>query len=227
MERAKHGCTRIGAGGFPAVLLLRVAALLLPPALLPPGLHAAPPSASLGPGTFLVAVPDLPDPNFRQAVVLLIDHDPRGSWGLVINRPTPVRLAEALPEEQSLRGRSDRLFAGGPVAPSRLLMLLRSQDPPAGTRLVFDDVHLAWTPATLGGQAAFRLYAGYAGWGPGQLEAELSRGDWLLAPAQADLVFSEDPEGAWGLLVRRTPLQVAARPAAPTKSPGVLRRRGE
>lgn len=197
--------------------------LLLPAALLlSPGLAAAPrsapPGAHRGPGTFLVAAPDLPDPNFRQSVVLLIDHDPRGSWGLVINRPTPVRLEEALPEEQGLRGRSDRLFAGGPVAPNRLLMLLRSLDPPGGTRPVFDDVHLAWSPAALRGQAAFRLYAGYAGWGPGQLEAELSRGDWCLAPAQADLVFSEAPEDVWDLLVRRLPLQVAGG-GAPLNAP--------
>jgi len=94
------------------------------------------------PGTFLVAAQGLADANFRQSVVLLIDHDADGSWGLIVNLPTPLRLADLLPEEKDLRGREDRLFAGGPVAPNRLLMLFRSPRPPRDSRPLFDDVHL-------------------------------------------------------------------------------------
>jgi len=190
--------------------LLR-AALLLSAA----GLPAWPPA----PGMFLVAAPGMIDPNFRQSVVLLIDHGEDGSWGLVINHPTPVRLQELLPEEKSLHGREDTLFVGGPVAPSRMLLLFRGRRPPPESRPVFDDVHFSGSQTTLSLLAgrrgtAFRLYAGYAGWGPGQLPAELSRGDWLLTPAEAELVFSENLEGLWELLGGRAPLRVAGgRPA--------------
>jgi putative transcriptional regulator len=194
-----------------AVLLLPTALFASPPVLFRPVDHTEPPA----PGKFLVAARGLADPNFRETVVLLIDQDEQGSWGLVINRSTPVRLSDLLPEEKLFRGRKDTLLAGGPVAPTRLLALLRSLRPPPDSRPVFDDVHLAWNPEALRklGSAkptSFHLYAGYAGWGPGQLDWEISRGDWQVMPADADLVFAEHPEAVWEILARRAPLQVAA-----------------
>ena len=171
-------------------------------------------------GKFLVAARGLVDPNFRETVVLLVDHSEEGSWGLVINRPTAVPLSKLFPEEKALQKRDDRLFSGGPVSPGRFLLLLRSPRPPESSRPVFAEVHLASSPAVLRGPdagviAEFRAYAGYAGWAPGQLAAEVARGDWYIMAAEAEAVFAEEPAGVWATLHTRAYAPVAALPARP------------
>jgi putative transcriptional regulator len=203
--------SKLRRGQVLAAVLFLPAALFASPSVLPLLVDNPEPPA---PGKFLVAAQGLGDPNFRQAVVLLIDHDEDGSWGLVINRPTPLRLRDLLPEEKMFRGREDTLLAGGPVAPTQLLALFRSARPLRDSRPVFDDVHLTWSRETLrrlgtARQGSLRLYAGYAGWGPGQLEVEITRGDWHVMSADAEVIFSEHLEGVWELLVRRAPVQVA------------------
>ncbi|HSL02603.1 MAG TPA: YqgE/AlgH family protein, partial [Nitrospiraceae bacterium] len=125
--------------------------------------------SSVGRGVLLVASPSLEDPNFRQAVVLVVEHGPEGTVGLILNRSTNVLLSKALPDITVLKGTSYRLFAGGPVEPTRFLLLFRLKEPPADARSVFDGVYLGRTPKVLESiitQAkpteTFRAFAGFA-----------------------------------------------------------------
>jgi len=186
----------------------RSAALLLSLLLgLAPSIAAQPAA-----GRLLVASRGLADPNFERSVILLVQHGAEGSWGLVINRPTGVPLAKLFAEEPGLGRQDGILFAGGPVGAGRFLLLLRARRPPEESRPVFADVYLGWTPAALRdsrGIAEFRVYSGYAGWAPGQLDAEMARGDWHLLPAEAALVFEPHPERVWEELARRAETPVA------------------
>ncbi len=119
-------------------------------------LHAVPALAegefawsSVKKGVLLVASPSLNDPNFREAVVLIVEHGPEGTLGLILNRSTKILLSEALPELTVLKGTSYRLFAGGPVQPTQLLLLFRLKEPPADARSVFDGVYIGGTPKVL------------------------------------------------------------------------------
>jgi putative transcriptional regulator len=170
---------------------------------------------ALSGGKFLVAARSMQDPNFAESVVLLVDHEAEGSWGLVVNRPTTIKLSELFAKDDFLRRRRDNLHYGGPVEPARILILVRSSAALADSRALFADVRLAWSPEALKGlgdpvQAELRVFAGYAGWAVGQLEAEIARKDWLILPAEAALVFSETPEAVWEILQARSPQPVAA-----------------
>jgi putative transcriptional regulator len=159
-------------------------------------------------GMLLVAAPDLPDPRFARTVVLLLTHGTDGTMGVVVNRPTPVRLADVMPEGKGATARTDTVFLGGPVLPTGMLVLVRTAKPPSGSERIFADVH-----ALMAGEAVRRIlrsklpparlraYAGHAGWAPGQLDGELARGDWYVLPAEGGLVFSEDD--VWPQLVER------------------------
>ena len=150
-------------------------------------LHAVPALAgmeftpsSVEKGVLLVASPSLEDPNFRESVVLIVEHRPEGTVGLILNRSTNVLLSHALPDLTILKGTSYRLFAGGPVEPSRLLLLFRLKEPPADARSVFDKIYVGSTSKILERiitQAkpteTFRAFAGFASWAPRQLEAEM------------------------------------------------------
>src|SRR5262245_14156933 len=132
-------------------------------------------------GMLLVAAPDLPDPRFAHTVVLLLTHGADGTMGVVVNRPTPVRLADVMPDAKGAKARSDTVFLGGPVLPSGMLVLVRTAKPPSGSERIFEDVHALVGTDVLRRvlrsklpAARLRAYAGHAGWGPGQLETELS-----------------------------------------------------
>jgi putative transcriptional regulator len=184
---------------------------------------------TLSGGKFLVAARGMQDPNFAETVILLVDYGAEGSWGLVINRPTTVKLSELFAKDAFLRRRRDTLHYGGPVEPARILILLRSSAPLPDSRSLFEDVRLAWSPEALKGlgdpeKAELRVFAGYAGWATGQLEAEIARGDWLVLPVEAKLVFSETPKTLWEALQARRPLPVTearrAEPDGPARTPG-------
>ena len=159
---------------------------------------------SIKKGVLLVASPSLEDPNFRQAVVLVVEHGPEGTVGLILNRSTNVLLSHALPDLTVLKGTSYRLFAGGPVEPSRLLLLFRLKEPPADARSVFDGVYVGGTSKVLERiitQAkpteTFRAFAGFAAWAPRQLEAEMLVGAWGILPADSISIFDQDPATLW------------------------------
>ena len=173
-------------------------------------LHAAPavagsefsPSA-VEKGVFLVASPSLNDPNFQETVVLVLEHGAQGTLGLILNRATNMLLSEALPGVPALKGTTHKLFVGGPVQPSVLLLLSRLKDPQPAMRSVFDSVYVGGTPDVLeqilteaGSSARFRAFAGYAGWGPGQLGFEMLQGAWAVLPPEGNL-FDRDPASLW------------------------------
>lgn len=152
-------------------------------------------------GVFLVAKPGLESPQFRRTVILVTQHIQGGTVGVIINRPTSVSLTHIFPGNELLQHRADRLHSGGPVSPNSILFLFRSQKTPEHALPVLDNLYLSGNtqllaehikePDTL---ARLRVYAGYAGWAPGQLMAEVSRGDWLMVEADTELIFNTDPE---------------------------------
>ena len=172
------------------------------------GMESAP--SSVEKGVLLVASPSLEDPNFRQAVVLIVEHGPEGTIGLILNRSTNVLLSKALPDIPVLKGTNYRLFAGGPVEPTRFLLLFRLKEPPVDARSVFDGVYLGRTPKVLESiitQAkpteTFRAFAGFAAWAPRQLEAEMLLGAWAILPADSFSIFDQDPAKLWQDCVSR------------------------
>jgi putative transcriptional regulator len=167
-------------------------------------------------GRILVAAPQLLDPSFARTVVLLTHHDRDGSLGVVINRPTTTALREVVPWVGDFEDRDDRLFLGGPVEQDHLLLLLRRSEAPPDSDRVFGDVWASGSLDTLRfvmekrvPSTDLRAMAGYAGWGSGQLRAELERGDWYVLHGHDDLVFDADPATLWQVLVERARLPVA------------------
>ena len=186
----------------------------LPRALASPGCLLA--KADLSKGKFLVASRQLRDPKFSETVILLIEYDRKGAMGLIINRPTKVRLSSALPEIEGLQQRRDTVYLGGPVATNQVRLLIRSSSQPEGARRVLEEVYLSSSRSVLqqmiddaDAQKRFRVYAGYAGWGPGQLDFEISRGGWHVLPADAGTVFDTAASEIWPELIRRTSVQWA------------------
>lgn len=166
--------------------------------------------SSVNNGVLLVASPSLDDPNFREAVVLIIEHGPGGTLGVILNRSTNVLLSEALPDIAALKGTSYRLFAGGPVDRTRLLLLFRLRKPPAQARSIFDGVYVGGEPSALeqvikqpNSTDRFRAFAGYAGWGPGQLDFEMLQGGWATLPPDANSIFDQDPSLLWSDSISR------------------------
>ena len=159
--------------------------------------------SSVSKGVLLVASPSLNDPNFYQTVVLILEHGPQGTVGLVLNRATNQLLAEVLPGISRLKGTTHRLFAGGPVQPNVILLLSRLKDPQPDMQPVFDSVYVGGTPEALDRLLAkaapsdrFRAFAGYAGWASGQLAFEMLQGAWAALPPEKDL-FDKDPAALW------------------------------
>lgn len=156
-------------------------------------------------GRLLVATPTLADPNFSHAVVLILDHDVEGSVGVVLNRPTPVDVATVLPQWQGFAATPERVFVGGPVQPDGVLALAEGSGPVDELTVVRDGIavlDLQADPERLT-LARVRVFAGYAGWGSGQIQTEINRGDWFVVDATPDDVFSEDPGQLWTSVLRR------------------------
>jgi putative transcriptional regulator len=157
-------------------------------------------------GVFLVASNRILDPRFSQSVVLLTHFQSEAVMGVIINRPTEHRLSDLLPEIEALKGRSDRLYFGGPVSLDMVVVLLQSAEAAKleYTTRVFDDIYFSGSPEAFTyiierekeGEA-IRGYAGYAGWAPGQLEAEIARGDWSIVPADAFTIFGKESSTVW------------------------------
>jgi putative transcriptional regulator len=165
---------------------------------------------SVAKGMLLIAHPSMEDPNFRHTVVLLLDHGQEGTLGIILNRPTDIPLSQALPDLAALKGTAHRLFVGGPVATDQMTMLARLPEPLPEIRQVFDDVYVGGTPAMLERLItqpkpleSFRVFAGMAGWAPGQLDAELREGAWAALTPDAAEIFAKDPSVLWRDSLRR------------------------
>jgi putative transcriptional regulator len=166
-------------------------------------------------GRLIVATPLLEDPNFRRAVVLIVEHeDVQGTLGVVLNRPTAIGVGQVLEQWTELATEPAVVFRGGPVAPNSALALamVPGKDEPIGWRPLDGAPSLARlglldldTPPRLLAPAITRLrvYVGYAGWSPGQLEAEIDEGAWYVLPAQPGDVFAGDPDRLWRQVLRR------------------------
>ncbi|MEU6847906.1 YqgE/AlgH family protein [Streptomyces sp. NPDC046716] len=163
-------------------------------------------------GRLLVATPALADPNFDRAVVLLLDHDEKGSLGVVLNRPTPVDVGDILEGWGELAGEPGVVFQGGPVSLDSALGVAvipggASADGPLGWRRVHGAIGLVdleappeLLAAALG---SLRIFAGYSGWGPGQLRDELAEGAWYVVESEPGDVSATRPEGLWRAVLRR------------------------
>src|SRR5262249_24491869 len=168
-------------------------------------------SANLAPG-LLLAMPQLNDPNFSRSVVLMIEHSQQGSFGLVINHPSPIKASELLESlEMSWHGEDSAVvWAGGPGSPStrwRPHHPVGHGQPGQGTIAITSSISLSTSPDRLRAIAIqpprnIRLLLGYSGWGPGQLESEMSRGAWLHAHADPKLVFDTPPDDMWETAMR-------------------------
>ena len=172
---------------------------------------------SLANGVLLVAKPELVDPNFRETVVLITQPVPGGGpLGVILNRRTEVRLSEAWPAAGAVPEQFDRIYAGGPVARNQIIFLVRSDQRIENGLRVLDNVYLSGDPDLLKNIVAadvkvksLRAYAGYAGWAPRQLQAEITAGGWYLLPADADTIFTADAAALWPTLIRKITLRSA------------------
>ena len=177
----------------------------------------------LAQGKLLVASRRLGDPNFVESVVLLIEYGAKGALGLVLNRPSQQGLSALVPQGKELEEQVGQVFWGGPVARRQLLMLLRSDRrfEADRTKQVAQGLYVSASRDLLERLLAkgdlapkIRVYAGSAGWGAGQLEGELFRGDWLVLPYEEEIVFSDRPGSVWKRLIDRGALILAqARPS--------------
>ena len=157
-------------------------------------------------GQLLVASPGLHDPNFRRAVVLVTEHTDEGAAGLVLNRPSQSPVAELVPQLEELVDVGEQVWLGGPVQPNAVLVLGEFVDPDDAAVPLFGSLGfpaLDEPEEVLPVTTRRRVFAGYAGWGAGQLESELERDDWILEPAENDDAFTDDPEELWADVLRR------------------------
>jgi putative AlgH/UPF0301 family transcriptional regulator len=176
---------------------------------------------NLSVGSLLVASRDLGDPNFAQTVVLLIRYDPQGVIGLILNRRTEVPVSRVLKDFKAAQDRSDRVYLGGPVDTPTVFGLCQSPAKIEGADHVFDKVYLISAKPVferaLSAQpdpGIFHVYLGYGGWNRDQLQREVELGSWFIFPADANTVFSSDPDSLWPQMIRKTELKFAGRPAS-------------
>ncbi|HUK55729.1 MAG TPA: YqgE/AlgH family protein [Nitrospiria bacterium] len=159
---------------------------------------------TLRPGIFLFSSPRLHDPNFLHSVILLATYGPEGASGVIINRPTDVPLDKALPDMKGIRKLSKPIYFGGPVNMDMVLVLLRSDSPLEGAQKILGNIYFTASRKLLTDalekpdpDRTVRVYAGYSGWAPMQLDAEFVRGDWVIMDADPGAVFAEDPSKIW------------------------------
>lgn len=177
------------------------------------------------PGVLLVAQPEMGDPNFAESVVLVLDVDDEGALGVVINRPSALLVATVFEEWRDLVDAPEVLFRGGPVGADgalALALLRDSEQVPQGFRPVVGRLGVLdlETPTDLVETALSRLriFAGYAGWGPGQLEGEITEGAWYVVPSRPEDPFGVEAEGLGRAVLRRQPGELAWHSTRPADS---------
>lgn len=174
--------------------------------------------------TLLLSMPQLQDPNFVKTVILLCDYVPEGAFGLVLNRPTEMPASTMVRLEPPVNARNTLpLHVGGPVEPERGWILLNEEPGDPEYRTIRDGLYLSTSPELLRKvleshpAPRARILAGYAGWGPGQLDEELAASAWLMGDVDLDLIFDVDPNRMWETAIRR----LGADPSALQTSHGV------
>jgi putative transcriptional regulator len=171
------------------------------------------PGSSLTKGRLLVATPPLEDPNFDRTVIYVLEHHDEGALGLVLNRPSPEQLGEPLDGWVDLQTDPSLVFSGGPVETDALIALARTSQPldDAGDHLAplsgdIASADLAADPALVVSSIdALRVFRGYSGWGPGQLEDEIEAGAWMVLDPDPSDLFTSDPGDLWRHVLRRQP----------------------
>ncbi len=174
-------------------------------------------AADLAPGKFLIAARNLGDPNFQESVVLLTHYGEKGALGLIINRPTTITVTRLLP---AFKG-DNHVYFGGPVQLNGVMALQPGQSGEA--QKILPGVYLlvgsdAVEKAAGSSRQHMRIFAGYSGWGPGQLEREIQLGGWHLVAGDHRMVFDQEPESVWRRLIRKAEV-VVVRAWAPSRSP--------
>lgn len=164
----------------------------------------------LAAGKLLVARRGLRDGNFNESVVLLLTYSAKaGAAGVIVNRRTAVPMRRAVPDLPTPLGPEPFLFNGGPVSPNEVRGLLRLPMPGIDAPRILPDIALLPTPASIeeaitsgASSDRLRLFGGYAGWSPGQLEREITRGDWYIGAGDSQVVFAPEPDKVWLQLSR-------------------------
>lgn len=189
---------------------LACAALVIVPLCMPA--KAADPIAE---GRILVADRYLEDPNFAETVILVVRYNRDGAMGLMLNRRTTVSISRVLKPMKEAAGHDDPIFLGGPVESTGVFGVLRTAEKPEGAKQVSSGVYLLEAKESiqkiLAGSAtsnSFRVYLGYAGWGPGQLESEARQGAWKTIAGNAERIFDRDPDTLWTRLIHEMESQV-------------------
>jgi putative transcriptional regulator len=159
-------------------------------------------------GFFLVASEEMRDPRFKEAVILVTPHHRGEVVGVVVNKPTETAVSSLFPESELKDERSRQLYSGGPISVQSLLFLIRSKKQPKASLKILDNVFLSADSKVLEQVLrhpkpfdGLRIFTGYAGWKPGQLEAEVKNGYWLLREADTDILFDTEPELIWRKLL--------------------------
>ncbi len=168
-------------------------------------------------GRLLLATPPLEDPNFDRTVIYVLEHHDEGALGLVLNRPSLEQLGEPLDAWVELQTEPSQVFSGGPVEPDALIALARTREP-----MDEPDEHLAPLSGTIASADlaadpgavvssinALRVFRGYSGWGPGQLEGEIDAGAWLVLDPEPTDLFTAEPDELWRVVLRRQPGRLA------------------
>jgi putative transcriptional regulator len=152
----------------------------------------------------LVARADLPDSNFRDSVVLVMNNIGPAPGGLIINRPTRIAVSRLFPDLERLAQVDDKVYFGGPVAIGSVSFLFRADSPAENATQVLDGIYVSTSLELLRKllsrdkpMEGLRIFIGYSGWAPGQLESEIARGGWTLAPADPDAIFGRRSERPW------------------------------
>ncbi len=174
-------------------------------------------------GQLLLASPSLRDPNFARTVVLIGVHNEEGAMGVILNRPSTVTVGEAVPQLEEAVDGDEPVYVGGPVQPSSVVCLAEFLEPSLAELLIFGRIGFPAATAAIEGLAEAtarrRVFAGYAGWGEGQLDAEVEQGDWISHSPQPQDVFTEQPQQLWGEVLTRkggSYALIARMPADPT-----------
>lgn len=158
-------------------------------------------------GQLLLAAPNLADPNFARTVVLVGVHSSDGAMGLVLNRPSEMTVADAVPELEGAIEDGEPLYIGGPVQRSSIVCLAEFLDPSPAGLFVLGRIGFPARDADLGSlrdaTVRTRAFAGFAGWGEGQLESEMDNGDWIPQAALAEDVFTDEPDELWSRVLAR------------------------